>query len=236
MSRAVGPAGNWRRVWAMNWELILLDLDGTLMDSAPGIVASVRHAYNALELEMPTDDQLRGFVGPPMQVSAVKYGVSPERLDDFITAYRTAFTSGEMYNNSVYPGIVELLTQLAAAGKRLAVATSKPEVFAKQICDRFELSPLVEGVFGASLDTSRASKALVIEHALKTLSQTPDGVVANDKIIMVGDREHDVFGAREHGIQTIGVSWGYADDGELAEAEVDHVVTTPSELCALLLN
>lgn len=220
----------------MNWELILLDLDGTLMDSAPGIVGSVRHAYKTLDLQMPTDDQLRGFVGPPMQVSAVKHGVSPERLDDFIAAYRTAFTSGEMYNNSVYPGIEELLTQLGAAGKRLAVATSKPEVFAKQICDRFELTAQVEEVFGASLDTSRASKALVIDHALKTLTETTDGLVDTDKIIMVGDREHDVFGAREHGIATIGVTWGYADDGELKAAGADHVVSTPSELAALLLS
>lgn len=220
----------------MNWELILLDLDGTLMDSAPGIVASVRYAYKALDLEMPTDDQLRGFVGPPMQVSAVKHGVNPERVDDFIAAYRTAFTSGEMYNNSVYPGIHELLAQLKTAGKRLAVATSKPEVFAKQICDRFELTNQVDEVFGASLDTSRTSKALVIDHALKTLTQTASRRVASDKIIMVGDREHDVFGAREHGIATIGVTWGYADHGELGAAGADHMVSTPSELGALLLS
>ena len=220
----------------MNWELILLDLDGTLMDSAPGIVASVRYAYNALDLEMPTDDQLRGFVGPPMQVSAVKHGVSPERLDDFIAAYRTAFTGGEMYNNSVYPGIEEVLAQLRAAGKRLAVATSKPEVFAKQICDRFELTGQVEEIFGASLDTSRASKALVIDHALKTLTQTHSDPVDPGKIIMVGDREHDVFGAREHGIATIGVTWGYADDGELGQAGADYVVSTPGELATLLLS
>lgn len=220
----------------MNWDLILLDLDGTLMDSAPGIVGSVRYAYNLLELEMPTDDQLRGFVGPPMQDSALRHGVSAERLDDFIAAYRTAFTGGEMYNNSVYPGIEEVLTQLRGAGKRLAVATSKPEVFAKQICDRFELTAQVDEVFGASLDTSRGSKAAVIDHALTTLAQTPGGLPDTNKIIMVGDREYDVFGAREHGIATIGVTWGYADDGELIAAGADHVVSTRPELGALLLN
>lgn len=220
----------------MNWELILLDLDGTLMDSAPGILDSVRYAYNALEVPLPSEEQLVSFVGPPMQTSAVKHGIAPEHLDDFMAAYRVAFKDGGMYNNSVYPGIFDLLDTLNAAGKRLVVATSKPEIFARQICDRFELSERLEFVFGASLDTSRASKALVIEHALETLAHTPKGLVDKDRMIMVGDREYDVLGARSHGIETIGVTWGYAGAGEFEEVDTPYVVDTPQELGALLLG
>lgn len=218
----------------MNWELVLLDLDGTLMDSAPGIIASVRHAYTVMELEMPTEQELLSFVGPPMTVSAVRHGVRPEQLDDFTAAYRQAFVAEGMFNNSVFDGIFDLLKDLKQAGKRVVVATSKPEIYARQICDHFELSPHFEFVFGAALDTSRNSKALVIEHALKTLAYTPAGLVTTDKMIMVGDREHDIFGAREHGIDTIAVTWGYAQDGEFAAAAPLHVVDTPVELSALL--
>lgn len=218
----------------MNWELVLLDLDGTLMDSAPGIIASVRHAYNELGLEMPTEQELVSFVGPPMTVSAVRHGVRPDQLDDFTAAYREAFVAEGMFNNSVFDGIFDLLNDLNAAGKRVVVATSKPEIFAHQICDHFGLSEHFEFVFGAALDTSRNSKALVIEYALKTLAQTPAGLVTADKMIMVGDREHDIFGAREHGIDTIAVTWGYAQEGEFAEAQPLHVVETPAALSALL--
>ena len=214
----------------MKWELILLDLDGTLMDSAPGIIASVRHAYQTLEIPEPSAQTLAAFVGPPLQMSIQKHGVRADQVDDFMAAYRQAFTAGGMYNNSVYAGITDCLARLRAAWARLGGATSKPEIYAQQICDRFELSPLVDYVFGASLDSSRVTKAKVIAHALTTIEHTNAGLPERAKIIMVGDREHDALGAREHQIDTVGVSWGYALPGELVAAGVVATVDTPGAL------
>ncbi|WP_066460448.1 HAD hydrolase-like protein [Sanguibacter suarezii] len=219
----------------MTTSLALVDLDGTLTDSAPGIVASITSAFDALGIARPSAEDLRLVVGPPIQESAVSNGVPPERVEEFVAAYRVAFTGGGMLDNSVYPGIREALTALREAGVRLVVATSKPEVFARQILEHFELDGFFEAICGASLDGTRTTKADVIAHALKTAA-TGEGLPPMSETVMVGDREHDILGARAHGIDTIAVTWGYAAPGEHDAAAPRAVVSTPAELVTALLG
>lgn len=213
--------------------LVLLDLDGTLTDSAPGIVSSVAHAYRALGLPVPSASTLRSFVGPPITVSFLAHGVAPDRLTEAVAAYRAAFTAEGMYDNSLFPGILEAVARLRAAGCTLAVATSKPEVYARPICERFGITPLVDGVYGAPLDDVPSTKATVIAHALAELG--PDRVPGPERTIMVGDREHDVLGAAEHGIECVGVTWGYAQPGELVAAGAVELVDDIAALAAVVL-
>ncbi len=209
--------------------LVLLDLDGTLTDSYPGIAASARVAFTALGLPVPDATALRRFVGPPLADSFPLFGVPAERVPEAIAAYRAYFRETGMWQNSVYPGIPEQLAALRDAGVRLAVATSKPEVFAGPICERFGLAPLLEGVFGAPLDHVPSTKATVVGAALDALR--PAGPV-----LMVGDREHDVHGARAHGVDCVGVAWGYAQPGELARAGALEVVPEVARLADVVLT
>nr|WP_265332951.1 HAD family hydrolase [Oerskovia douganii] len=139
-----------------------------------------------------------------------------------------------MLENSLYPGVLECLTAVRDAGVRLAVATSKPEVYARRITAHFGIDDLVEGVYGATLDGTRGAKADVIEHALASLAALPPGPPPREEIVMVGDREHDVLGAAAHGIGCIGVAWGYAVQGELEAAGALRVVATTDELARVL--
>ncbi|PRZ09529.1 phosphoglycolate phosphatase [Isoptericola sp. CG 20/1183] len=219
----------------MTTPLVLLDLDGTLMDSAPGITASAAHAYRTLGLPVPDAATLRSFVGPPITDSFPTHGVPRERVGEALVAYRAAFTAGGMFNNSVFDGVPAALRELRAAGCVLAVATSKPEVFARPICERFGLSALVDDVFGAPLDEATSTKADVIAKALAALGRQSPAAPEDGPVLMVGDREHDVHGAAEHGIGCLGVSWGYAAPGELERAGVVGTVDDVADLAAQVL-
>ncbi|GMA24261.1 5'-nucleotidase [Luteimicrobium album] len=220
--------------------VVLLDLDGTLTDSAPGIVGSLRAALTEAGLPVPDDAALRRFVGPPLPGMLRASGAPADRVDELVTTYRRHFTAGGMFDNAVFPGIEEAMDALRDAGAVLAVATSKPEVYARQIAEHFgldaHLTHGLDGVFGADTDLgTRAGKAEVVAHALASLAER--GVVARPATtVMVGDREHDVLGAGRHGIATVGVAWGYAEPGELEAAGAVAVVHTPRELTDLLLG
>lgn len=211
--------------------LVLLDLDGTLTDSAPGIVASARVAYAALGLPAPDETTLRSFVGPPLVGSFRAHGVADERVTEAVDAYRAEFAARGMWDNSVYDGIPEALARLRAAGVTLLVATSKPAVFAHPITERFGLAAAVDGVFGAPPDMVASDKASVIGEALASLGPAVDTRHA----LMVGDRRHDVAGAHAHGIDTLGVAWGYAAPGELEDAGAVGVVARPADLADAVL-
>jgi len=219
--------------------VVLLDLDGTLTDSAPGIVGSLRAALTEAGLPVPDDAALRRFVGPPLPGMLRASGVPADRVDELVATYRRHFTAGGMFDNAVFAGIPEALTALREAGVVLAVATSKPEVYARQIAEHFgldaHLTHGLDGVFGADADQgARAGKAEVVAHALAHLADR--GVDAGPATtVMVGDREHDVLGAGHHGIATVGVTWGYAEPGELEAAGAAAVVRTPLDLTDLLL-
>jgi phosphoglycolate phosphatase len=214
----------------MTRPLVLLDLDGTLMDSIAGVVEAAVAAYRATGLPLPTDAELRTFAGPPITDSFASHGVPAELMDRAVDAYRAELEAGALHNTRVFDGIPDALRALRAAGLQLLVATSKPAVYARPLCADFGLAELVDGVFGAPIDESTSNKAAVIGEALASLAEPPSAVV------MVGDREHDAVGAAVHGIATIGVAWGYALPGELDEAGVVEVVDTPGELAAAVLG
>lgn len=220
----------------MSFDLALIDLDGTVTDSAPGIVSSIEHAYDTLGVPRPSDEDLRRFVGPPIEENVLRHGIEPGRVAEFVSAYRSVYAVSGLFDNSVYEGMADALAELRSAGVRCVLATSKPEVFARQILEHFGLDPLFEHVCGASLDGVRSTKADVVAYALETVAGSERGLPDLARVTMVGDREHDVLGARAHGIETIAVGWGYAPPGELDEAAPAAVVRTPAELVSLIVG
>jgi phosphoglycolate phosphatase len=204
--------------------LVIFDLDGTLTDSADGIVASFRHALAHIGAVVPEGDLASRIVGPPMHHTFEAMGLG-EHTDAAIAAYRADYTRRGWAINSLYDGIGPLLADLRAAGVRLAVATSKAEPTARRILAHFGLDGHFEVVAGASVDGTRAAKADVLAHALTQLSPLPD------RVLMVGDRRHDVDGAAVHGIDAVVVGWGYGQDDFDDEASDGAVhVATVDEL------
>jgi phosphoglycolate phosphatase-like HAD superfamily hydrolase len=206
--------------------LVIFDLDGTLTDSARGIVSSFRYALDQVGVPVPDDVDLAArVVGPPMHQTLRGMGLG-EETDTAIAAYRADYTTRGWVLNEVFDEIPELLADLRAAGVRLAVATSKAEPTAKRILAHFGLDDHFEVIAGASLDGVRATKSDVIAHALAQLDPLPDHV------LMVGDRAHDVAGASHHGIDTVVVEWGYGSD-DFAEPAVDQPAKRVATVAAL---
>jgi phosphoglycolate phosphatase-like HAD superfamily hydrolase len=202
-------------------ELVIFDLDGTLTDSAAGIVASFIHALEAVGAEVPSGDLTTRIVGPPMNNTMAALGLG-RRTEAAVAAYRADYTRRGWAMNTMFDGISELLCDLRAAGVRLAVATSKAEPTATRILQHFGILDCFDVVAGASVDGTRAAKSEVLAHALQQLGPLPE------RVVMVGDRAHDVEGAAEHGIATIVVGWGYGQsdfDGPVSAAPAAHVAT-----------
>ena len=185
-------------------QLVIFDLDGTLTDSADGIVSSFRHALGQIGAPVPEGDLASRIVGPPMHHTLSAMGLG-EHADAAIAAYRADYTTRGWAINSLFDGIGPLLADLRAAGIRLAVATSKAEPTARRILAHFGLDDHFEVVAGASVDGTRATKADVLAHALAQLQPLPE------RVLMVGDRLHDVEGAAAHGIDAVVVGWGYGE-------------------------
>lgn len=203
-------------------QLVIFDLDGTLTDSAEGIVTSFRHALTAIGADVPEGDLVSLCVGPPMHLTLTDLGLG-DKADEAIAAYRADYTARGWSMNKLYDGIDTLLNDLRTAGVRLAVATSKAEPTARRILEHFCLDQHFEVIAGASLDGLRSTKSEVMAHALAQLQPLPD------RVLMVGDRSHDVEGAAEHGIDTVVVGWGYgADDFLEASTAAAHVATMPA--------
>ena len=213
---------------SLSGRLVLFDLDGTLVDSSSGIHSSVRHAAAELGLPAPTAAQLRGMVGPPLQDGfALVLGVPVADVPRAVAAYRAHYAGGALLEATVHRGVPELLTALRAAGAILAVATSKPELFAVRLLRHTGLLPAFASVHGATMDGLVRHKDQVVAAAL---AAHPDGRTP----VLVGDRSHDVLGAAAHGLPCIGAGWGPAEDGELADAGAAVVVATPAEVLTAL--
>jgi phosphoglycolate phosphatase len=208
--------------------VVLFDLDGTLSDSAPGILAALRHAFAVNGLPQLDPETERALLGPPFYESLPPL-IGTTALPDVIAAYRDHYGSGGMFDTVAYPGVVDVLDRLSAAGVRLAVATSKPEHFAVPIVDHLGMAAYFETVGGDELDGSLPTKAMVIDKVLARLDR-PDP----STVIMVGDRSHDIHGARAHGIESVAVSWGYAVPGELAAAAPLTICASAADLAQAL--
>lgn len=217
----------------MTWDVILFDLDGTLTDSGLGVGNGVLYAIREMGFAEPEPETLRKYLGPPLWTSFRDFaGMDENETKIAVELYRKYYNETGAYENSVYPGIPELLTELNKSEKRLAVATSKVDYAAVNILRHFNLDHHFDVIAGGDEHgTHRGTKALVIAHALDELSMC-DGA----SIVMIGDREHDVHGAAEHKLPAIGVSWGYAEDGELAHAGALEVVDSVDQLAQLLLH
>lgn len=217
----------------MSYDAILFDLDGTLTDSGLGVANGVLYALEKMKFEKPDNALLKKYLGPPLWTSFADYaGMSQEQTVEAVRLYREYYNEIGAYENSVYPGIPELLKRLTQAGKRLAVATSKVDYAAVKILQHFNLDHHFDVIAGSDESGElRGTKAQVIAHALVELRMC-DG----RKIVMVGDREHDILGAREHAIAGIGVLYGYGDRAELAAAGASAIVADVAELEAELFH
>lgn len=212
---------------------VLFDLDGTLTDSAPGIIACIQYALDDMGIAHPDAATMRTFLGPPLaDTFGGHFGMTDEQVDYAIEKYRERYHDVGLFENAVYAGIPELLDALAARGCALAVATSKPTYSATRILERFDLAPRFEFIGGAALDGTRHDKADVISHTLAELSSRglPVGSAAT---VMVGDRRHDVQGARAHDLDCIGVLWGYGDESELLGAGAVALAHRPDDVLQL---
>ena len=212
------------------FENILFDLDGTLTDPGEGITNSVKYALNKRGITVSDKTKLYSFIGPPLKDSFEQYyGLSPDEALDAVDDFREYFRPQGIFENYLYDGIREMLESLKGKGKRLIIATSKPEEFAKQILERFDLLRYFDFVAGATMDSNRICKADVIRYALESCD-----ICNLDTCIMIGDREHDVIGSAENGIKCIGVLWGYGNRDELLSAGCDYIAERVDDILTII--
>ena len=215
-----------------NYDLVLFDLDGTLTDPGEGITNSVAYALSEMGIQPPKREELYKFIGPPLLESFMRFfDMSQGQAEEAIRLYRVYFADRGIFENVAYPGVRELLEKLKVAGIGVALATSKPAVFAGQILEHFGLSEYFDFVVGSELDGTRSSKGEVIKFALELGAR--DGGYRN--ALMVGDRLHDIRGARENGIDSLGVLYGYGSRTELEEAGANYIVSCPDEILQYVL-
>ncbi len=216
----------------MEKQYILFDLDGTLTDPMLGITKAVQYALKRFNIEVEDLETLIPFIGPPLKQSFMDiYGFSQEDALKAVEISREYFVPIGMYENQIYPGVREMLENLKEAGRTLLIATSKPVDFAEKILEHFGIEEYFEYVSGSSLNQERTTKEEVIAHLLEE-----EQLVDMTELIMAGDRKYDILGAKEFGIKSIGVLYGYGSYGELKKAGADYIVKSVSELEDLLLR
>jgi phosphoglycolate phosphatase len=202
---------------------VFFDLDGTLLDTRPGIFRCVRAMLTDMKMGTRTDEEIMAIIGPPLTLGFARILSTDddELINKAVAAYRVHYAEGGMYEAVIYPGIVELLADLSLKGIRLCVVTSKAEVLARKIVERFNLDRFFISVYGPDLEGRRSDKTELIAHALRNESLLPDDV------IMVGDREHDIIGARGNGVLAAGALWGFGSEAELIGAGADFTAGQP---------
>ena len=212
------------------YQYILFDLDGTLTDSGMGIVNSVAYSLQKKGIDVEDKEELLKFVGPPLIESYRRYyGYSMEEAVEMVDIYREYYGTKGLYENSVYEGMEEVLKVLKERGKVLIVATSKPEEYARQIVEHYGLSKYFMYVAGSNMDETRTKKAEVIAYALESCN-----IQNMNEVVMIGDRKHDVLGAKAMGLDSIGVLYGYGSREELGAAGADRIVESAEDLIRIL--
>ncbi len=199
-----------------SWSAVLFDLDGTILDSAPGILSALTDTFTHLGLPVPPREELMAYIGPPLLASLQeRAGLPLEKAQEALVIYRNDFRRDGAFDSAIFPGVLGLMDSLREAGVPMAIATSKPEDQARKILDHFELTDYFTAISGASEDDARTSKAHVVGHALSELQAAG---VNTDGAVLIGDRKYDVEGASAHNIPTILVEWGYGSPEEAAGA------------------
>jgi phosphoglycolate phosphatase len=218
------------------YQYILFDLDGTITDSREGITKSVQYALKTVDIYEPDLSKLERFIGPPLRDSFCGfYGdvINETNVEEVVASYRKHFEPKGIFQNKVYEGIPELLKKLKANGKKLALASSKPEVFVRRILEYFSLEEYFDVIVGSLLDGTRENKSEIVSEALNQLFSTLPEL---ENTVMVGDRKFDIEGAKAQKVTSIGVNYGFADPGELEGVGADFIANTVLELEEILLK
>lgn len=211
---------------------LLFDLDGTLTDPAMGITNSIIYALGKLDREIPPRESLYRFIGPPLVPAFQEFiGMSEEEARYAMKLYREYYAVKGLFENEVYPGIPAALDALKKSGFRLFTATSKPEKFAAQILEHFSLDGYFDSICGATMDEKRVTKTDVIKFALSSNGITD---ASAENTLMIGDRKHDIIGAKECGLSSMGVLWGYGSAEELKDSGAGIIVNTPEEMVKII--
>ena len=214
-----------------NFEYILFDLDGTITDSGEGITKSVQYALKSFDIKVDNLGDLNKFIGPPLKDSFKKYyNFDDEKAELGLKKYREYYAEKGIFENSLYDGVVELLEELKKNNKTIVLATSKPEVYAKQILEYFKVDKYFTFAAGSDFEETRVKKGEVIKYALEEAK-----ISDLSKVVMIGDREHDIIGAKENNIKSIGVLYGYGDVVELTQARAEYIAKTPKEILNIVL-
>lgn len=205
---------------------LFLDLDGTLVDSRPGITRSIEYALEKLGIAIPEQQFLVSFIGPPLhQTFATLLNTNDQaQIDHAVSVYRERYAKEGVFEATVYPGVEKVLAEYFKMGVGLYLATSKAQVYAKQILEHFGLDQYFKGIHGSELDGTRSDKTELIEYILKHEELT------DRHVTMVGDRSHDIKGGRANKLQTVGVLWGYGSKEELLTAGADMIIEDPADL------
>jgi len=212
------------------YQYLLFDLDGTLTDPGLGIVKGLEYALKHWNIEVSDRDALYRFIGPPLMDTFMSgYGFSEAEAVKAVSVYREYYSDIGLFENVVYPGVPELLKQLKAAGKTIVTATSKPEAFAVKILKHFGLDGYFDFIGGATFDSSRSKKGDVIAYVLRQC-----GVSDLSQAVMIGDRKHDIIGAKENGLDSIGVLYGYGNLEEMKEAGATHIAPKPEDILRIV--
>lgn len=214
-----------------NFKYILFDLDGTLTDSGEGITKAVQYALKHFNIIVDDLHELRKFIGPPLRDSYIKYyNLDEKEVEIGMEKFREYYGVTGIYENMLYDGIIDVLDKLKKNNKKIVLATSKPEFYAKEILKHFKIDEYFFIVAGADFEETRVRKGDIIKYALDQIEN-----INSEEIVMIGDREHDIIGAKENNISSIGVLYGFGNASELAEAGADYIVDTPQELLNVLL-
>ncbi len=218
----------------MKYKTALFDLDGTITDSGPGIMNSIRYALTKHGLAVPSEETLRTFIGPPLKDQfQIVCGLTEEESLRLVESYREYYTVKGIYENSVYDGVPEMLKRLGEAGIRVVMATAKPEEFAVRIADHFDFAKYFEFIGGASMGEERTNKYEVIEYVLASCGISQE---ERENAVMIGDRSHDILGAQKAGIHSIGVLYGYGSREELTGAGAERIADLPGEAADIILG
>jgi phosphoglycolate phosphatase len=216
----------------MKYKYIFFDLDGTIIDSSEGVTNSVAYALEKYNIKASDKKELYKFIGPPIIESFQKfYGFSKEEANTALKYYREHYKEEGVLENTLYPGIVDLIKALKDDNRTLIIATSKPEVYAKQILEDFGIAKFFTHIAGSTLDGTRLTKSHVMKYAVE-ISDIEDF----SKAVMIGDREYDVLGAKEMGLSSIGVLYGFGSRKELEKAGADFIATSAKDIGKILLG
>lgn len=211
----------------MTKKAVFFDLDGTLTDSGEGIMNCATLGLEHFGLPVPPREEMRVFVGPPLDQTFIKFGVPADKTDEAIEVFRSRYRTVGKFENFPYPGIQEALETLQGQGHRLFVATSKPEALANEVLAHFDLAKYFEQIAGATFNGTRSHKADVITYLLSLTGDV-------GQTVMVGDTAYDVIGAAQHGIPTIGVSWGYGEVADMEHAGAIAIAHTMAEMVEII--